>query len=224
MKLFIALAAPPRARGLSHSYLSTLVESNPRFIYLLFGRRAMLSSCLLWMKILSPQLFVRCVDVAIQYLFQVPPTTTTTNTEGMEVGGAAGHSPPAGRADRQVVAIQSSLAGAGEAKAVSVGERRHCCLSVCAGRSACLPVVCLGGELGAEGAAVPAHLLLLQRQDRRALVRRRRASMMNGLSLQAATTGRAHAWICLPICLVSALCLLWLCCCCCCCRRAVCWG
>jgi lysosomal acid lipase/cholesteryl ester hydrolase len=70
VKLFIALAAPPRAKGLSQSYLSTLVESNPRFIYLLFGRQAMLSSCLMWMKIMSPQLFVYTVDVAMYYLFQ----------------------------------------------------------------------------------------------------------------------------------------------------------
>lgn len=51
IKLFIALAAPPRARGLSKSTLATLVESNPRFIYLLFGRHAMLSSTLMWMKV-----------------------------------------------------------------------------------------------------------------------------------------------------------------------------
>lgn len=51
VKLFIALSAPPRAKGLSASYLSALVESNPRFIYLLFGRQAMLPSTLMWMKV-----------------------------------------------------------------------------------------------------------------------------------------------------------------------------
>lgn len=54
VKLFIALSAPPRAKGLSASYLSALVESNPRFIYLLFGRHAMLPSTLMWMKVGTP--------------------------------------------------------------------------------------------------------------------------------------------------------------------------
>jgi hypothetical protein len=51
VSLFLALAAPPRAKGLSSSYLSALVESNPRFIYLVFGRHSMLSSTLMWMKV-----------------------------------------------------------------------------------------------------------------------------------------------------------------------------
>ena len=51
VKLFVALSAPPRAKGLNASYLSALVESNPRFIYLLFGRHAMLPSTLMWMKV-----------------------------------------------------------------------------------------------------------------------------------------------------------------------------
>lgn len=50
-RLFVALGAPPRAKGLSASYLSTLVESHPKFIYLLFGRHAMLPSTLMWMKV-----------------------------------------------------------------------------------------------------------------------------------------------------------------------------
>lgn len=69
VRLFVALGAPPRAKGLSASYLSALVESNPRFIYLLFGRHAMLPSTLMWMKILSPELFVAGVDRAIRFLF-----------------------------------------------------------------------------------------------------------------------------------------------------------
>lgn len=69
VSLFLALAAPPRAKGLSSSYLSALVESNPRFIYLVFGRHSMLSSTLMWMKIMSPQLFVWTVDRATDFLF-----------------------------------------------------------------------------------------------------------------------------------------------------------
>ena len=45
------------------------MESNPRFIYLLFGRQAMLGSTLLWMKILSPKMFIKAVDASIFYLF-----------------------------------------------------------------------------------------------------------------------------------------------------------
>jgi len=69
VKLFIALAAPPRAKGLSRSFLSSLVESNPRFIYLIFGRRAMLTSTFLWLRIFSNQMFVSAVDKAMKYLF-----------------------------------------------------------------------------------------------------------------------------------------------------------
>uniref|UniRef100_I2CQR1 Esterase / lipase n=1 Tax=Nannochloropsis gaditana (strain CCMP526) TaxID=1093141 RepID=I2CQR1_NANGC len=69
VSIFLALAAPPRAKGLSSSYLSALVESNPRFIYLVFGRHSMLSSTLMWMKIMSPQLFVWTVDRATDFLF-----------------------------------------------------------------------------------------------------------------------------------------------------------
>jgi lysosomal acid lipase/cholesteryl ester hydrolase len=49
--------------------LTTLVETNLRFINVLFGRRRMLPMTLMWQRILSRTQFVRAIDCAMWYLF-----------------------------------------------------------------------------------------------------------------------------------------------------------
>jgi lysosomal acid lipase/cholesteryl ester hydrolase len=67
--LFCALSPAARAAGLTKSVLTTLVETNLRFINLLFGRSRMLPITLLWQRIVSRARFVKMVDCAMWYLF-----------------------------------------------------------------------------------------------------------------------------------------------------------
>jgi lysosomal acid lipase/cholesteryl ester hydrolase len=67
--LFCALSPAARATGLTKSVLTTLVETNLRFINLLFGRSRMLPITLLWQRIVSRARFVKMVDCAMWYLF-----------------------------------------------------------------------------------------------------------------------------------------------------------
>ncbi|KAG5188367.1 lipase [Tribonema minus] len=67
--LFAALSPAARAKGLSKSVLTTLVQTNLRFINVLFGRRRMLPMTVMWQNILSRTQFVRAIDCAMWYLF-----------------------------------------------------------------------------------------------------------------------------------------------------------
>lgn len=69
INVFIALAPAMSPAGLSNGMVDALVKASPQVIYLLFGRRSILSSATMWQSILYPPLFVRLIDVSLNFLF-----------------------------------------------------------------------------------------------------------------------------------------------------------
>ena len=58
--------SPP---GLNSRLVNSLVKASPDFIFLAFGRRAILSSATMWEALLYPPIFVRFVDIGNNFLF-----------------------------------------------------------------------------------------------------------------------------------------------------------
>lgn len=69
VNVFIALAPAMSPAGLSNGIVDALVKASPQVLYLLFGRRSILSSATLWQSILYPPLFVRVIDLGLSFLF-----------------------------------------------------------------------------------------------------------------------------------------------------------
>ncbi|OAA62447.1 triglyceride lipase-cholesterol [Niveomyces insectorum RCEF 264] len=69
VNVFIALAPAMSPAGLSNGVVDALVKASPQVLYLLFGRRSILSSATLWQSILYPPLFVRVIDLGLSFLF-----------------------------------------------------------------------------------------------------------------------------------------------------------
>jgi len=69
VNLFIALAPVSAVKGFSNPVVDNLARSRPDFVFLLFGKRAILPSAHFWRKILSRSLFVTAIDKAILFLF-----------------------------------------------------------------------------------------------------------------------------------------------------------
>ncbi|CAK7203387.1 cholesterol esterase [Sporothrix eucalyptigena] len=69
VNVFIALAPAMSPAGLSNGVVDALVKASPQVLYLLFGRRSILSSATLWQSILYPPLFVRVIDIGLSFLF-----------------------------------------------------------------------------------------------------------------------------------------------------------
>ncbi|CAG8734308.1 13364_t:CDS:2, partial [Acaulospora morrowiae] len=69
INLFIALAPATSPGGLRSAICNALIKSSPNVLYLIFGRKAMLSMVLFWKKVLSPPIFTKIVDVALKFLF-----------------------------------------------------------------------------------------------------------------------------------------------------------
>ncbi|PKS09175.1 hypothetical protein jhhlp_003789 [Lomentospora prolificans] len=69
INVFIALAPAMSPAGLSNGIVDALVKASPQVIYLLFGRRSILSSATMWQSILYPPLFVRLIDISLNFLF-----------------------------------------------------------------------------------------------------------------------------------------------------------
>lgn len=55
--------------GLSNRVVDALIKSSPSVLFLLFGRRAILSSATMWETILYPPIFIKVIDVAVSFLF-----------------------------------------------------------------------------------------------------------------------------------------------------------
>jgi hypothetical protein len=58
--------APP---ALSSGVVDSLMRASPNFIFLAFGRRAILGSTTMWQAILYPPIFVRLIDMSLKFLF-----------------------------------------------------------------------------------------------------------------------------------------------------------
>ncbi|TEA13452.1 putative lipase [Colletotrichum sidae] len=69
VNVFIALAPAMSPAGLSNGIVDALVKASPQVLFLLFGRRSILSSATMWQSILYPPIFVRVIDIGLSFLF-----------------------------------------------------------------------------------------------------------------------------------------------------------
>lgn len=69
VNVFIALAPAMSPAGLSNGVVDALVKASPQVLFLLFGRRSILSSATMWQSILYPPIFVRLIDMGLSFLF-----------------------------------------------------------------------------------------------------------------------------------------------------------
>ena len=67
--VFIALAPAMAPSGVSNSVVDALVKASPQIIFLVFGRRSILSSATMWQQILYPPIFTRMIDSSLTFLF-----------------------------------------------------------------------------------------------------------------------------------------------------------
>ena len=67
--VFIALAPAMSPAGLSNGIVDALIKASPQVLFLLFGRRSILSSATMWQSILYPPIFVRAIDMGLSFLF-----------------------------------------------------------------------------------------------------------------------------------------------------------
>ncbi|KAJ5241302.1 uncharacterized protein N7469_002893 [Penicillium citrinum] len=67
--VFVALAPAMAPSGLRNRIVDSLMKASPDFLFLLFGRRSILSSTTMWQTILYPPIFVRIIDTALAALF-----------------------------------------------------------------------------------------------------------------------------------------------------------
>lgn len=69
INVFIALAPAMSPAGLSNGVVDALVKASPQVLFLMFGRRSILSSATMWQSILYPPIFVRLIDMSLAFLF-----------------------------------------------------------------------------------------------------------------------------------------------------------
>ncbi|KAK2018254.1 alpha/beta-hydrolase [Colletotrichum eremochloae] len=69
VNVFIALAPAMSPAGLSNGIVDALMKASPQVLFLLFGRRSILSSATMWQSILYPPIFVRVIDMGLSFLF-----------------------------------------------------------------------------------------------------------------------------------------------------------
>lgn len=69
INLFIALAPATTPKGLHHPLIDAFVKATPSVIYLLFGRKTPLKLALFWQRVISPPMFVKLIDGAVNFLF-----------------------------------------------------------------------------------------------------------------------------------------------------------
>lgn len=69
VNVFIALAPAMAPAGLSNGIVDSLMKASPSALYLMFGRRSILSSATTWESIMYPPLFTRAIDMGLSFLF-----------------------------------------------------------------------------------------------------------------------------------------------------------
>ncbi|KAA8647100.1 hypothetical protein EYZ11_010277 [Aspergillus tanneri] len=69
ISVFVALAPAMAPRGLPNPLVDSLMKASPNFLFLLFGRRSILSSTTMWQTVLYPPIFVRIIDASLSTLF-----------------------------------------------------------------------------------------------------------------------------------------------------------
>ncbi|KAF5024937.1 hypothetical protein F66182_2979 [Fusarium sp. NRRL 66182] len=69
VNVFIALAPAMAPAGLSSGIVDALVTASPSVLFLLFGRRSILSSATMWETLLYPPIFSKLIDMGLSFLF-----------------------------------------------------------------------------------------------------------------------------------------------------------
>jgi lysosomal acid lipase/cholesteryl ester hydrolase len=69
VNVFIALAPAMSPPGLTTGTVDSFMKTSPDVLFLLFGRRSLLSSATMWQAILYPPIFVRLIDLSLAFLF-----------------------------------------------------------------------------------------------------------------------------------------------------------
>ncbi|RDW72463.1 sterol esterase [Aspergillus mulundensis] len=67
--VFVALAPAMSPARISNPVVDSLMKASPNFIFLLFGRRSILSSTTMWQTVLYPPIFMRIIDTSLSFLF-----------------------------------------------------------------------------------------------------------------------------------------------------------
>jgi lysosomal acid lipase/cholesteryl ester hydrolase len=67
--LFVALAPAMNPPGVASGIVDSFVKTSPEVLFLMFGRRALLTSATMWQAILYPPIFVRLIDISLSFLF-----------------------------------------------------------------------------------------------------------------------------------------------------------
>lgn len=75
--VFVALAPAMAPPGLASGVVSSLVKTNPKVLFLLFGRRAILGSATMWSALLYPAIFAWSIDKSLSFLFNWNMTNIT---------------------------------------------------------------------------------------------------------------------------------------------------
>lgn len=70
VNVFIGLAPAMAPAGLSNGVVDSLIKASPSVLFLLFGRRSILSSATMWETLLYPPLFTKVIDMGLSFLFR----------------------------------------------------------------------------------------------------------------------------------------------------------
>ncbi|KAF9793299.1 triacylglycerol lipase [Thelephora terrestris] len=78
VNVFIALAPAMSPTGLAAPVVDGLMKASPTLMYLIFGRKAILSSTPFWNNIIYPPLFTNGIDKCLDFLFNWKSANITT--------------------------------------------------------------------------------------------------------------------------------------------------
>lgn len=79
VNVFIGLAPAMAPAGLSNGIVDSLVKASPSVLYLMFGRRSILSSATMWETLFYPPLFCRLIDMGLSFLFKWQTSNISTS-------------------------------------------------------------------------------------------------------------------------------------------------
>lgn len=69
VNVFIALAPAMSPPGLANGIADALIKASPQVLFLMFGRRSILSSAPLWESLVYPPLYIKILDTGMKFLF-----------------------------------------------------------------------------------------------------------------------------------------------------------
>ncbi|KAI3392763.1 hypothetical protein diail_5199 [Diaporthe ilicicola] len=69
VNVFIALAPAMSPPGLANGIADALIKASPQVLFLMFGRRSILSSAPLWEALVYPPLYIKILDMGMKFLF-----------------------------------------------------------------------------------------------------------------------------------------------------------